>query len=231
MNDRIWTGTDSDILRLIRLPDLITILNALFGFTAILYVLNDDPGGAAMLVLAAAIADAVDGAVARRVESGVFGENLDSFADMISFGIAPAFTCYAIVGVEHHAIACAFSAAYLVCGALRLARFGITDLPEFCGLPITAAGTFAVLLVYLIDSQYLVIVTTGVFILLSVLMVSDIRYPKVRSLTIQILLAAVFILTIAAHCTGFHNCFAWILFTLIGIYIISPLAGYSLSLG
>ena len=228
MNDRIWTGTDSNILRLIRLPDLITILNALFGFTAILYVLNDDPGGAAMLVLAAAIADAVDGAVARRVESGVFGEHLDSFADMISFCIAPALIYYTIVGVEHHAIACIFSAAYIVCGVLRLVRFGMLDLLAFRGLPITAAGTFTALFLYLsMNSHYL---STAVFAVFSVLMISNIPYPKLRLLTIQIPLAVVFILTIVTHCIGVYNWFAWILFILIAIYVISPLVGHNLIL-
>ncbi len=210
------------IIRLIRLPDLITILNILFGFTAILRVLDDDVNGAIILILAAALADGMDGAVARRIEFGVFGEQLDSFADAISFGTAPAVIYYAVASSDHHAIVCAFSAAYLICGILRLVRFSILDDPEFRGLPITAAGTFAVLLIYLVDSPYLV---TGVFALLSVLMISNIRYSKVRSLTILVPLAAIFVLAIVAHFTGFHNWFAWILFILIGIYIISPLIG------
>ena len=213
---------ETGIIRLIRLPDLITILNILFGFTAILLVLNNDVDSAIVLILAAALADGMDGAVARRVEFGVFGEHLDSFADAISFGIAPAVIYYAVASSDHHAIVCAFSAAYLICGILRLVRFGILDDPEFRGLPITAAGTFAVLLLYLVDSLYLV---TGVFAILSVLMISNIRYPKVRSLTILVPLAAIFILAIVAHFIGFYNWFAWILFILIGIYMISPLVG------
>jgi len=81
---------------LLRLPDLVTILNILFGFTAILFVLNGYVYGAIILILVAALADGVDGAVARRFESGVFGEHLDSFADLISFGVAPAVIYYAI---------------------------------------------------------------------------------------------------------------------------------------
>ena len=213
---------ETGIIRLIRLPDLITILNILFGFTAILLVLNNGVDSAIILILAAALADGMDGAVARRVEFGVFGEHLDSFADAISFGIAPAVIYYAVASSDHHAIVCAFSAAYLICGILRLVRFGILDDPEFRGLPITAAGTFAVLLLYLVDSPYLV---TGVFAILSVLMISNIRYPKVRSLTILVPLAAIFILAIVAHFIGFYNWFAWILFILIGIYMVSPLIG------
>ena len=221
---------EAGIIQLIRLPDLVTILNILFGFTAILFVLNDDVYGAIILILAAALADGVDGAVARRFESGVFGEHLDSFADLISFGVAPAVIYYAMTSDYNHAIVCAVSAAYLICGTLRLVRFGIIDLPVFRGLPITAAGTFAVLSLYLVDSQYLAIAGTGIFAVLSVLMISNVQYPKVRSGRVLMLLAAVFIFTIAAHYAGFYgsyNWFAWVLFVLVGIYVICPFIGCS----
>ncbi len=221
---------EAGIIRLLRLPDLITILNILFGFTAILFVLNGYVYDAIILILAAALADGVDGAVARRFESGVFGEHLDSFADIISFGVAPAVIYYAIASDYNHAIVCAVSAAYLICGTLRLVRFGIIDLPVFRGLPITAAGTFAVLSLYLMDSQYLAIVSTCIFAMLSVLMISNVPYPKVRSVRVLMLLAAVFIFTIAAHyagCSSSCNWFAWVLFVLVGIYMVCPFIGCS----
>ncbi len=221
---------ETGIIRLIRLPDLVTILNILFGFTAILLVLNGHVYDAIILILAAALADGVDGAVARRFESGVFGEHLDSFADIISFGVAPAVIYYAMTSDYNHALVCAVSAAYLICGTLRLVRFGIIDLPMFRGLPITAAGTFAVLSLYLMDSQYLAIATTCIFAMLTALMISNVQYPKVRSMRILMLLAAVFIFTIAAHYAKFCgscNWFAWVLFILVGIYVICPFIGCS----
>ncbi len=221
---------EAGILQLIRLPDLVTILNILFGFTAILLVLNGDVYGAIILILAAALADGVDGAVARRFESGVFGEHLDSFADIISFGVAPAVIYYAMTRDHNHTIVCAVSAAYLICGTLRLVRFGILDLPVFRGLPITAAGTFAVLLLYTVDSQYFAIVSTCVFAMLSVLMIGNAQYPKVRSMRVLMLLSAVFIFTIAAHYSKFCgscNWFAWVLFVLVGIYTMCPVIGCS----
>jgi len=221
---------ETGIIRLIRLPDLVTILNILFGFTAILLVLNGYVYDAIILILAAALADGVDGAVARRFESGVFGEHLDSFADIISFGVAPAVIYYAMTSDYNHALVCAVSAAYLICGTLRLVRFGIIDLPMFRGLPITAAGTFAMLSLYLVDSQYLAIATTCIFAMLTALMISNVQYPKVRSMRILMLLAAVFIFTIAAHYAKFCgscNWFAWVLFILVGIYVICPFIGCS----
>jgi CDP-diacylglycerol--serine O-phosphatidyltransferase len=124
----------------------------------------------------------------------------------------------------------ASTAAYLICGTLRLVRFGIIDLPVFRGLPITAAGTFAVLSLYTVDSQYLAIAGTCIFIMLSVLMISSVQYPKVRSMRVLMLLAAVFVFTIAAHYAGFCgscNWFAWVLFVLVGIYMICPFMGCS----
>lgn len=226
---------ETGVIRLLRLPDLITILNILFGFASILFVLNGDTASAIMFILAAALADGVDGAVARRVEFGVFGEHLDSFADIISFGIAPAIIFCAVIGgvgnienieeegvLVHTALISAVAAAYLICGTLRLVRFSILDVPEFRGLPITAAGTFAVLLLHLTNSQYLV---SCIFVVLSALMISNVTYPKVRSNTILIPLAIVFVLAIAGHFLGCYNWFALVLFLLVGIYVISPIIG------
>ncbi|MCD6208463.1 MAG: CDP-alcohol phosphatidyltransferase family protein [Methanosarcinales archaeon] len=229
---------EAGVIRLLRLPDLITIVNILFGFASILSVLNGDAESAIIFILAAALADGVDGAVARRVEFGIFGEHLDSFADIISFGIAPATIFCAVIGgvgnvgnienigeegvLVHTALVSAVAAAYLICGTLRLVRFSILDVPEFRGLPITAAGTFAVLLLYMTNSQYLV---SCIFVVLSALMISNVTYPKVRSTTILIPLAIVFVLAIAGHFSGFYNWFALVLFILVGIYVISPLIG------
>jgi phosphatidylserine synthase len=80
------------------------------------------------------------------------------------------------------------------------------------------------------DSQYLAIVSTCIFAMLSVLMISNVQYPKVRSVRVLMLLAAVFIFTIAAHYAEFCgscNWFAWVLFVLVGIYMISPFIGCS----
>jgi len=229
---------ETGVIRLLRLPDLITILNILFGFASLLFVLNGDAKSAIILILAAALADGVDGAVARRVEFGVFGEHLDSFADIISFGVAPAVIFCAAIGdvgnlgnienigeegvLMHTVLVSAVAAAYLICGTLRLVRFSILDVPEFRGLPITAAGTFAVLLLYLTNSQYIV---SCIFVVLSALMISNVTYPKVRSNTILIPLAIVFVLAIAGHFLGGHIWFALVLFLLVGIYVISPIIG------
>ena len=123
------------MLKLIKLPDLLSILNALLGFTAILLVL----GGrsvteaafeyALILILLAAVVDGLDGMVARNVECSPLGEYLDSLADMISFGVAPAIIVYVlfrdffVVPSTYVNIVLAFCGAYVISGLLRLARF------------------------------------------------------------------------------------------------------------
>jgi CDP-diacylglycerol--serine O-phosphatidyltransferase len=102
---------NESIYRLIKLPDLVTLLNALLGFTAVLMVVQSPSNvyhASILIILAviadgiilAVIADGLDGAIARSMEYGVLGENLDSLADVISFGLAPAVIAYAILAPQ-----------------------------------------------------------------------------------------------------------------------------------
>jgi CDP-diacylglycerol--serine O-phosphatidyltransferase len=97
----------------------------------------------ALVLVMAVFFDYMDGKVARSLGgSSAFGEELDSLADALSFGAAPAFLIYArYIGTEggvYGAIAAAF---FALCGVLRLARFNVTHVVgPFQGLPIPAAG-------------------------------------------------------------------------------------------
>jgi phosphatidylserine synthase len=138
--------TDSpSILKLIKLPDLFSVLNALLGFSAILLVL----GGvsvteraikdALVLILLAAVVDGLDGMVARNVECSPLGVYLDSLADMLSFGVAPAIVVYVLVtdhlavSAPHVTVVLALCGAYVISGILRLARFNANLF--LCGAP------------------------------------------------------------------------------------------------
>ncbi|MBU4340312.1 MAG: CDP-alcohol phosphatidyltransferase family protein, partial [Euryarchaeota archaeon] len=79
-----------NIIKLIKPADIITLFCALLGFGSIIMTFSGQPDAALVLILAAVIADAADGAVARWSGCGVLGANLDSLADIISFGVAPA---------------------------------------------------------------------------------------------------------------------------------------------
>jgi CDP-diacylglycerol--serine O-phosphatidyltransferase len=150
----------------------------------------------------ACIFDLFDGRVARMggYESP-FGREFDSLADVISFGVAPAFLVHRIVLREafpqHPEIGWFIASIYLICGALRLARFnclaaqaGAGGSNEFLGFPIpAAAGLVASLTLFLIwweEKEF----ATGrwryllpvIMVLLSIMMVSEVRYPAFKSI-------------------------------------------------
>jgi CDP-diacylglycerol--serine O-phosphatidyltransferase len=152
------------------LPSLITMLNGLCGFTAIVltglnskYVLGGQfstLAAAGYMVLIAMIADVLDGRVARMSQNtSSFGGQLDSLCDVISFGAAPAFITMKLM--EQHVLAAGFNpvletylqrffwlagAAYVSCTAIRLARFNVENEEDesahmsFIGLPSPAAA-------------------------------------------------------------------------------------------
>jgi len=95
------------------LPSILTLANILFGFSAIMVIMKfkDNPQStdllftAAIFILIAGVFDAIDGRVARLTNStSSFGVQLDSIADVISFGIAPGLLvfCWALEGFDHH---------------------------------------------------------------------------------------------------------------------------------
>jgi CDP-diacylglycerol--serine O-phosphatidyltransferase len=111
-----------NILKLIKLADIITLINALLGFASILMTLNGQIEIALVLIFLAVIADGIDGAVARITGTGVLGANLDSLSDVISFGVAPAVVAFVALDSMNNWMGI-FPGLFLVCGILRLARF------------------------------------------------------------------------------------------------------------
>ncbi len=103
------------------------------------------------LILLAAIADGVDGMLARRLRAtSAMGEQLDSLADIVAFGTAPAFLFSSYYGNAPAALRFGVPFAFVVAGAYRLARFHVQLQPTeggFRGLPITVAGPFLALAV------------------------------------------------------------------------------------
>jgi CDP-diacylglycerol--serine O-phosphatidyltransferase len=162
------------------LPSLVTILNGVFGFTAIVLASKaTDPtvgkmscfSAAGYMVLLAMVADMLDGRLARMSKStSSFGGQLDSLCDMISFGIAPAFLMLRLVESElqlHdlfggsllHRFIWLAALVYLSCAAIRLARFNVeNDENEmahmsFVGLPSPGAAGAVVSLVIFYQEQ------------------------------------------------------------------------------
>ena len=162
------------------LPHLATCGNLASGFLALLFAASDALLQAAAFVLVAAVLDLLDGAIARNGDDkgdqlSEFGKNLDSLADVVSFGAVPAFAAYAAVLHALPVAGVAGCLAFFVCGALRLARFPLVGRPDrFVGLPIPPAGLFVAALAALDAPPLLVLAALAAT---SVLMVSTVPFP------------------------------------------------------
>lgn len=187
------------------LPTLMTAGNVLCGYVATLQIFDGRMQDnmlhyhyAILAILAACVFDALDGRVARMVgQESPFGMQLDSLADIISFGVAPALLVHDIVLKDvDRRIGWTISCIYLVCGAMRLARFNciaILDVKStsknFRGCPIpAAAGVIASLTLALIwwkDGErsigQLKYGLAVLMLLLAFLMVSNLEYPSFKS--------------------------------------------------
>ncbi len=166
------------------LPTIITCGNLSAGFLAALLAVQGRFIQAAALVLVAAGLDLIDGAVARASDTdGEFGVNLDSLADLVSFGVAPAVALYLSALHALPVTGVAACLLYVVCGALRLARFPMVKSPEhFIGLPIPPAGVALAGLAVLDPTWWPLVLAT--VLLLSALMVSEIPFPKLSGLSL-----------------------------------------------
>ena len=127
------------------LPNLITLSSMFAGFYSIIASLNSDYERAAWAIMIASVFDALDGWVARMTHTATrFGIEIDSLADVISFGVAPGVLVYTWTLSSFGRIGWLGSFFLVACGALRLARFnvqmGSTEKKHFSGLPIPASA-------------------------------------------------------------------------------------------
>ena len=195
------------------LPNLMTGANLFCGFLALTRIVEwkSELGGyhdikmALFFILLACIFDLLDGRVARMggAESP-FGREFDSLADIVSFGVAPAFLMYRVVlqdvFVNHPKWGWLIASVYLLCGAFRLARFnclaamaGSGGGKEFLGFPIpAAAGLVSSLTLFMIwwdekefsraNWRYALPV---IMLFLSAMMVSEVKYPTFKKLDLR----------------------------------------------
>jgi len=213
-----------NIIRIMRLPDVFTLLNVVFGFLAILAAGGAWGRGnvhyALVFILLAAIADGVDGFLARKVGGSVLGADLDSLADMLSFGAAPAYFAISAFHIPPHIWPAGIF--FLLCGILRLARFNVVSARGdrfFEGLPIPAAG-IALSASVLLGRPAL---TVALMLLLALLMASSISYPKIRELWVMAMLGAIF-LGVGVYLYIEENIIraALVIIALIAAYLASP---------
>lgn len=166
------------------LPHLFTLLNLTCGIYSIILTAQQEFALAALLIGGALVADGLDGRIARLVRvDGEFGKELDSLADVVAFGAAPAILAYETALHHLGPIGLALTALFPVCGALRLARFNIIKTSGFFrGLPITVAGTLvAAMVFYYQDTRFIgTLLLPAAMLILAFLMVSTIPYPDFK---------------------------------------------------
>jgi len=171
-------------------PNLITTLSLLSGFYSILASTSGEFYKAALAIFLSAILDGADGRVARMLNAqSPFGEQYDSLADLLAFGIAPAILVYsfALEPLGRIGLGCAF--VFTACGAFRLARFnvqvGIVDKKYFVGLasPLAAILVTAAVMVAIDHNEWVGQYDTLIMILFAawvvicgLLMVSNVKY-------------------------------------------------------
>lgn len=130
------------------LPNLLTFLNLTLGIVSILKAISADHRTAALCILVAALLDRYDGRLARLLDAeSDFGRELDSLADLISFGVAPAILLYLKFHLQSYpAVGTILPVLYCVSAAYRLARHNISgSAGGFTGVPVTVAGAFLAL--------------------------------------------------------------------------------------
>lgn len=213
---------ETDEVRIYFLPNLMTACNLACGFFAVLMIFKGlvEVGNAKisakdyyehvkpyyeyaiLLIFGSCLFDLLDGRLARLGgQDSAFGREFDSLADIISFGMAPAMLLSRAVLFPLGNVGWAIALIYLVCGAMRLAKFNcLAAMPkktnashDFRGLPIPmAAGfiasvTFLLMDLYQNDRQlgYWRYVLAGSMLGISWLMISDIRYPSFKKVGLR----------------------------------------------
>lgn len=182
------------------LPNLFTTGTLFGGFFAIIASMNGQFGIAAMAILGAMIADALDGRIARLTNTqSDFGKEYDSLCDMVAFGVAASVVVYAF-SLHHLAdhrwlggkLGWVVAFTFTACAALRLARFNVLAAisgsdKDFFGLPSPAAAAVVTFFVWSaasmqIGGEALLLPATLLTAAIGLLMVSNFRYPSFKQI-------------------------------------------------
>ncbi len=168
-------------------PSAASLANAASGFTACALAVAGKPELGALVILVGVLLDSLDGVLARSLDAdSEFGAELDSLADMLTFGAAPAVLVGSLLPSDLQQIGWAILALYPLCIAWRLARFNTRTGDEqnhgtFAGLPSTGAGS-AIATAVLVQTETNAMFSPGgvlllwLVVLLSALTVSGIPY-------------------------------------------------------
>jgi CDP-diacylglycerol---serine O-phosphatidyltransferase len=198
------------------LPSMFTVANLFCGYACVVYATQGDFDTAALFIGIAMVLDTLDGFVARLTNSSTaFGVELDSLADVVSFGLAPAILAFTWGLRPLERLGWAIGFVYVTAAAMRLARFNIqtgvaTDKRYFVGLPSPAAAAVIASTVFLypyhLQERELALAALAMVLVPALLMVSTIRFRSVKAIDVgwrrsyfALFLAAVALALVAAH--------------------------------
>lgn len=197
------------------ISDGISLMNMLCGFISILLAINHNFELSAILMIIAIMFDSVDGWVARKINRNdklKFGQNIDSLSDAISFGAAPAVFLYTISSTIHHNLSilpAIISLLIVACGVLRLTRYNaIADYiqtHDFIGFPIP--GIAIILATFYLSRLFNIYIALILMTIVSLLMISNVTYPKFDNLIIigiSVVLIVLIILPISLTLFGIN---------------------------
>ena len=233
------------------LPNLFTVSSIFCGFYAMTLCAGEAGPvqlyQAALAIFFGMFFDAFDGRVARLTKTqSLFGQELDSLADVVSFGAAPALLVWkwALAGLGIVGVLAAF--LFAACGALRLARFNVLAIKSphggasnfFVGMPIpfAACGVISMIIAFQNarggslpdDARWPVL---GVTVFLALLMVSTVRYRTFKDVKPNPRSAAVLVgVIVTGVVVGVLSHPAWVLVTYFGLYLLSGLVESALML-
>ena len=217
------------------LPNAFTTAALFCGFFAIVQAMNHHFEAAAIAIFASLVLDGMDGRIARMTNTqSAFGEQYDSLADMVSFGVAPALVAYEWVLKDFGKWGWLAAFTYCAGAALRLARFnantGVVDKKFFQGLPSPAAGALIAGFIWLADDNKMPVrdsaipwVTFLITIYAGLTMVSNARFYSGKALDIRYRVSfGVMVLMILTFVLISSNP----PLTLFGIFVIYAVSGY-----
>ncbi len=140
------------ILSLMKIADIFTVGNLCCGILSILLAIDGHYDISASLLFLAVVFDVMDGKIAGFLhQKNLFGKQIDSMSDLVSFGVAPALLYYSMSSPG--VLGIVVSLFFVSCGMLRLARYNISEGAGFEGVPITVNGVLFPLL-FLIFSSF-----------------------------------------------------------------------------
>lgn len=161
------------------IPNVLTFLNLSFGTLSVIEVINNNYFFAALFIVGAALIDRYDGRIARVLNvSSEIGKELDSLADLVSFGVAPSLLILFKYELNNYLIGTCITLFYIICGCYRLAKYNISIFEGvFSGIPITICGSVLAILSLINTSEKITPIVLTIFC--GYLMISKLKLKKI----------------------------------------------------